>query len=435
MPIIEYHSLTSAQTPAFIKVATRWLTILFFVIPVLILFLPWQQNVTATGSVIALTPSERPQVVNSPISGVIYQWHVQEGSKVKAGDLLVEVRDVDVKFKERLTTQRDLQTNKLNAKQAELNAYELQLNSLKAAKSASVAAAGYKLSMANQTMLSVTEAVASTQAQFDAATAQKVRLTRLYDEGLVSKRDLELAERDAIVANRSLSSAKANLSAAQAEVSSAQAAMQQVSSTAEASINSISAIANKIKSEIADSRSELTSSEVNLARQAAQMIYAPNSGTVFRVFANGSAQVVSQGQNLLTVVPEVSQKAVELLVSSRDMPLVQTGKNVRLEFAGWPAMQVTGWPGVSIGTFLGKISFVDATDDGTGFFRVVVVPKTSEQDWPSSTFLRQGVSARGWILLERVSIGFEVWRILNGFPPRVNKAILSNEVKTIKGGQ
>jgi membrane fusion protein, adhesin transport system len=62
------------------------------------------------------------------------------------------------------------------------------------------------------------------------------------------------------------------------------------------------------------------------------------------------------------------------------------------------------------------VAFVDATDDGQGKFRVVVIPNDPE-DWPSKQFLRQGTRANGWILLNRVSLGYELWRQFNGFPP------------------
>ena len=37
--------------------------------------------------------------------------------------------------------------------------------------------------------------------------------------------------------------------------------------------------------------------------------------------------------------------------------------------------------------------------------------------WPDERWLRQGTRAKGWIVLDRVSLGFEIWRQLNGFPP------------------
>jgi len=38
-------------------------------------------------------------------------------------------------------------------------------------------------------------------------------------------------------------------------------------------------------------------------------------------------------------------------------------------------------------------------------------------DWPDAKFLRQGNQVVGWVFLNRVPLGYEIWRRLNGFPP------------------
>ncbi len=118
-------------------------------------------------------------------------------------------------------------------------------------------------------------------------------------------------------------------------------------------------------------------------------------------------------------MPDTEQRAVEIWVDGNDAALISPGRSVRLQFEGWPAVQFTGWPSVAVGTFGGRVAFVDATDDGNGDFRAVVVPDPDDEPWPSSRFLRQGARANGWVLLERVSVGFELWRLLNGFPPKL----------------
>jgi len=47
---------------------------------------------------------------------------------------------------------------------------------------------------------------------------------------------------------------------------------------------------------------------------------------------------------------------------------------------------------------------------------VVVVP--GDNHWPEARYLRQGVRGNAWLLLNRVSMGYELWRQLNGFPPK-----------------
>lgn len=106
--------------------------------------------------------------------------------------------------------------------------------------------------------------------------------------------------------------------------------------------------------------------------------------------------------------------------------VVRPGSPVRLQFEGWPAIQFVGWPSVAVGTFGGEVVFVDATDDGTGKFRIVVAPRpdvlerngqTRVQNWPKNQWLRQGVRVDAWVLLQQLPLWKEVWRQLNAFPP------------------
>jgi adhesin transport system membrane fusion protein len=80
-------------------------------------------------------------------------------------------------------------------------------------------------------------------------------------------------------------------------------------------------------------------------------------------------------------------------------------------------VQFVGWPELAVGTFAGTVAFVDSADDGNGKFRLMVVPDESEYPWPTPRFLRQGVRVKGWILLNRVTMAYELWRQLNAFPP------------------
>ena len=49
----------------------------------------------------------------------------------------------------------------------------------------------------------------------------------------------------------------------------------------------------------------------------------------------------------------------------------------------------------------------------------MIVPDADADPWPDGQYLRQGVRVRGWILLNRVSVAYELWRQFNGFPPSV----------------
>ncbi len=421
--------LSEAQTPDFVRQYAKFLGFSFFILPVMAMFLPWTQNVTATGSVTAFSASERIQNIDAPVSGVISQWYVQEGSKVSKGDVLVEISDIDPLFKDRLQAQRDNQKTKLDAKTNELESYKIQQLNLMSSRDAKISAAEFKLDVAKQKIRANSEGVSANEATLDTAKFQEKRLQRLLKDGLVSKRNVEVAERDLIIAKRGLNSAQANYRSAQAEAQSAQAEILEIRADTQASLDSSDAVINKIRGELADSENSLTSSEINLSRQNMQKVIAPRDGVIFRLPINTQSQVVSKGQSLLVIVPDTESRAVELWVDGRDAPLIVKDSEVRLEFEGWPAIQVAGWPNVGIGTFAGKVSFVDSTDNGQGNFRIMVIP-TEKEKWPSARFIRQGVSAKAWVLLNDVSIGYELWRLVNGFPARLPQEASTNVMQS-----
>jgi len=127
--------------------------------------------------------------------------------------------------------------------------------------------------------------------------------------------------------------------------------------------------------------------------------------------------MVKAGDILMELVPQSAQNVVELWVDGNDAPLVSPGRKVRLQFEGWPALQFSGWPSIAVGTFGGEVLMVDAADNGLGQFRALVKPDPEDAEWPEQRYLRQGVRTNGWILLDQVSLGFELWRQFNGFPP------------------
>ena len=393
---------------------TVWL---FLLTPPALLVSPWQQNISGTGRVSAFVPAERQQTIDAPVSGRITRWLAHEGAKVKAGEALVEIADVDPDLLQRLRQQRDAGIAKLAAKEQELRAYRLQIDDLTSTRDLQIAAAQYRLDMARQRVRSANEALASAQATLETATRQTERLGRLLGDGLVSRRDYEIAERDSIIAQRSVASAKASVDSALSDQRATDAEIGRIRSDAQARIDSAVATANKTQGELEDSRTSLLKSEVDLSRQQSQAVTAPRDGTVLRLLVNPQGDVVRQGEGLLILVPDVDIRAVELWVAGNDVALVAPGRPARLQFEGWPALQFVGWPEVAVGTFGGRVAFVDASDDGKGKFRIMIVPEGKDRPWPSERFLRQGMRVKGWVLLNQVTMAYELWRQLNAFPP------------------
>jgi RND family efflux transporter MFP subunit len=174
----------------------------------------------------------------------------------------------------------------------------------------------------------------------------------------------------------------------------------------------------ELRAQVAEAAAELSRVEVNISRQSVQIVRAPRDGVILRVNAGDAATFVNAGEVVATFVPDNVERAVEIFVDGRDVALVQEGAPVRLQFEGWPAVQFSGWPSIAVGTFHGKVVAVDPSAQTDGRFRVLIVEdEDAETPWPEERFVRFGAKARGWVLLGTVSVGYELWRQLNNFPP------------------
>jgi multidrug resistance efflux pump len=178
--------------------------------------------------------------------------------------------------------------------------------------------------------------------------------------------------------------------------------------------------ANRLMADRGAAAGEVARMQVRLSRQGAQTVVAPRDGIIQRILVPEGGPVFKTGDTLGILIPQTDQRAIEVWISGNDVPLVYPGRKARIQFEGWPAVQFSGWPSVAVGTFAGKVAFVDPLDNGEGRFRVLIVPDDSADStdqWPSSLYLRQGVRANAWVLLDTVRVGYELWRQFNGFPP------------------
>jgi len=172
----------------------------------------------------------------------------------------------------------------------------------------------------------------------------------------------------------------------------------------------------ELDARIAEAQASRNQLDINLSRQSAQIVRAPRDGVIQRTNGGDKATQVSQGDVLASFAPVEAERVVELYVDGRDVPLVSPGQPVRLEFEGWPAIQFSGWPAVARGVFDGRVRSLDLASSPNGLFRVLVEQDPNKAPWPRQPYVRLGATARGWILMEEVKVGFELWRQLNDFP-------------------
>jgi membrane fusion protein, adhesin transport system len=398
------------------RVFSRILVVALVVTALAFAFVPWQQTTLGRGRVIAYAPADRQQTIDAPLDGRVARWHVQEGSHVAAGDRLVDVTDNDPDILVRLAAEREAISVRVDAARTRVVAIDQRIRAMGSSQKSAVLAASQRSHMGGDRLSAADHAVLAAKAAAKAAALNYERQEALFDQGLTSKRSVELAEADEAKTRTDVDRAVAALSAARAELSALSADVEKVDNDSIASISDAQAARASAESEIASGRAELTRIEGRLARQETQHVKAPSAGTVLRVIARQGAEMVKAGEPIALFAPDTTDRAVEMLIPGNDVNLVQKGRAARLQFEGWPAVQFSGWPSAAVGTYGGIVAFVDPMDDGQGRFRVVVLPDNGTP-WPDALNLRQGTRASGWVLLGRVPLGYELWRQFNDFPP------------------
>lgn len=406
---LESVKLLSRQ-PSF-RVLGRWMLGVLAAV-ILVLFLPWQQNVQGYGLVTALRPEERPQEAVAAVGGRIAAWHVAEGTAVRAGDPIVELTEVqegylDPRTLERAETQVEQKRIAIAEKRAKAAALARQRDALDSAWRFARVKADNRIAQARASL-------AAAQLEDSIATVQAERAESLFAQGLRSRADLELARQRAQRAAASAIEQEAALGSAQADRSGVDAEYAEKIAKVEGDRRATLAEAAEGEADVA----KLATGAASLGeRRDLMVVRAPRDGIVVRALRAGIGEIVKDGEAIATVQPSAPRPAVALQVPARDVPLIDVGDKVRLEFDGWPAVQFSGWPSVAVGTFGGRVAVVDQLASPDGSYRVLVEPDSTDEAWPEE--LRLGSGARGWAMLRRVRVWFEIWRLMNGFPASV----------------
>lgn len=409
------------RTHRWIKLTMRILLVGFVLVPIAMLLVPWQQTSSGMGQVVAYNPMERRQILGAPVKGRILRWRVTEGSTIKKGQVIAEMADIDPQALRRIRQQRSAILDQLKLAQRQARAYTNKVNSLKQVKKMHFQANQLKIQMNWQKYKASVQKRKAIAAGLRTELINYKRLKRLSKEEIVSRRTYEVAALKVAKLRMSLNAAKASVLAARSQIIEARAQRMKKGAEDQSKIDSAEADYQKAMDKAANARNKLAKIDMKVARQASQVIRASRDAVILRLLVNEGSEMLKAGDAIAELVPKTQSFAVELWIDGNDIPLLKPGRHVRLQFEGWPAVQFMGWPSVAVGTFGGVVALVDIANSKQGKFRVVVVPDAKDDAWPKTPFLRQGMKAKGWVLLDEVRLGYELWRQLNGFPPTVEE--------------
>ena len=272
-------------------------------VPPLMALVPWRQNISASGRVIALDPLDRMQTIPAPVTGRLVRVMVQEGSEVEQGDLLVEMSDQDPLFAERLEQQYRLAMDKVQAARDQISFYTQQLASLEAARELAVSSARFELNMAIEGVRAAEQGLIAAEADQEQKQADRDRRDRLFARGVVSELDNQKAAAEHRAAVARVEAARATVERARNGEQAHRAEVGRVGLDLKAKIESIKSHREDARSKSALAEKELTEAETRLERQKTRLVLAPRDGRVFRIAAAARADLVKQGEPLLDLVP------------------------------------------------------------------------------------------------------------------------------------
>lgn len=388
------------------------------------LFFPWTQNIQAKGYLTSLTPSQRPQAIQSVISGKLDKWYVREGSFVKQGDTIVYITEVkseyfDPNLVARTAEQVEAKSQSVNSYQEKVKSLETQFRALEQSRSLKLQQTRNKIMQERLKLTNDSIDLGIIEQNLRVAENQYERNKQLYEKGLKSLTDLEskkikLQETQAkytvmqnkiINENNELLNLQLSLSAVQSDYAD---------KLAKSESDKFSALSNQLNATATASKLKNTLSNYSERKQF-YYITAPQDGYVTKIVKKGLGGIIKEGTDIVTIMPAKYDLAVELYIKPQDLPLMRIGNNVSLQFDGWPALVFNGWPNTSVGMFTGDVVAIDQYISDNGKYRIIVAPTEQEKDWPIQ--LRLGSGAKAFILLNNVPIWYEVWRHMNGFPP------------------
>jgi multidrug resistance efflux pump len=389
-----------------------------------ILFLPWTQNIRSMANVTALKPNQRPQTIHSIIAGRIEKWYVQEGQFVKQGDTILFISEtkeeyLDPKLVE--NTEQQLKAKELTVKSyfEKVNANDNQIDALIKSRVLKLEQAKNKLIQANLKVQSDSIDFSAAQLNYKIAKDQLVRMEELYKEGLKSLTDLETRKQKLQETQAKVISQENKFIGSKNEVLNAKIELQSINADyndkiAKSESDKYASMSNMYDAEAIVSK--LQNQFVNYTiRSGMYYILAPQDGYITRAIQSGIGETIKEGTEIISIMPYDYELAVEMYVNPMDIPLLNKGQHVQLLFDGWPAVVFSGWPGISYGTYGGTIVAIDNFISPNGKYRVLVAHDKDYPVWPKE--IRLGAGANTLTLLKEVPVWYELWRQINGFPP------------------
>ena len=257
----------------------------------IIMLLPWTQNIRSNGKITTLRPEQRPQTINSILAGRIETWFVKDGDFVKKGDTIVVISEVkDGYFDPKLV---DRTQNQIKNKELSVISYEQKVIALDQRIDALIESSKLKLQQAKikyrQARLKITADSIEFQAaetNYDIAKDQYHRFEKLFERDLKSQTEVETrrmamqrAQASMISSQQKLLQSRNDLIDAKVEVRSTEAKYRDEIAKAES--DKMSAMTSMYDAEVDVTKLQSQAAGYSI-RSGNYLILAPQDGYVLK---------------------------------------------------------------------------------------------------------------------------------------------------------
>jgi len=398
--------------------------IVLSIIGLIVLFLPWTQNISGKGLVTTLKPNQRPQTLQSQIPGRIETWYIQEGDYVNKGDTILRISEIksdyfDDKLVERTNNQIEAKSSSIGAYEGKVKALNRQVSALQNEQKLKMQQTQNKLLQSRLKVKSDSIVLEAAKTNTTIAKRQFNRIKTLQNEGLKAVKDVEEKRLKLQETQAKLISQENKYLASKNEVINVQIELSRITAQYADKISKAQSDMYTAQSSGFDAQAQVTKLENAYTnykmRNNLLYVTAPQNGYINKVLTGGIGVTFKAGEALVGIMPAQYDLAVETFVKPIDLPLLHKGEHVRVQFDGWPAIIFSGWPNVSYGTYGAKVVAIERFISDNGKYRVLLAPDETDHEWPEA--IRIGSGAKTIALLEDVPIWFELWRQINSFPP------------------
>jgi membrane fusion protein, epimerase transport system len=292
--------------------------------------------------------------------GIVRRLNVQEGQQVAAGDVLIELEgtqfqaEMDVlriqqlalqSEEARLLAERDNATEVVYPESADLPSDDPRVVEVRQGQDTLFGAR--RKAYAGEVLV-LEQAVTQLEAQIeglqsvmrskrellDSYSAEMKDQRGLLEEGFADRQRLRELERNTVEQQGEVAELLATSAAAEARINESRLRILQVEREFQ---TGVAAALGDVQARLADINERLAGASDRVERA---LIRAPVSGRVLKLDVHTVGGVITPGQPLMDIVPELESLVVEAQISPLDIDRVQGGLPARLRFSGFKRSRV-----------------------------------------------------------------------------------------------